>query len=210
MDIARQTAGPDQGWDQHYDVLCELGDCYVSVGQAQQAKDCYEKAADLSPDGAEPYIGLGVIALQESRVEDARIAFRVALRLDGNSSRAYAGLAMIAQQRSLWNEASDLYLKSLELDGDNLTALLGLFQVSCQRRSFEKVIYYLDVYLNLHPGDASVMFCLAALHLKEGRSQKSCDILKDILVLDPGNGEASNLLEEAQQRIIKEGKEICV
>jgi len=210
MDIARHTARPDQGWEQHYDVLRELGDCFVSVGQIQQAKDCYEKAARLGPDEGGPYVGLGVIALQEGRVEDARIAFRVALRLEGEGSKACAGLAMIAQQQGRWDEAFDLYLKSLDFDGDNLTALLGLFQVSCQRRSFEKVIYYLDVYLNLHPGDTSVMFCLATLHLKQGEAQKACEILKDILVLDPGNADAANLLEEAQQRMLKKGKEISV
>ena len=61
-------------------------------------------------------------------------------------------------------------MKSLELDTNNITALLGLFQVSCEMGSFAKVIYYLQVYLQMHPGDTSVMFALSALYLKDGQT----------------------------------------
>ncbi len=100
----------------------------------------------------------GVAALQTDKLDDAEIAFRVAYRLDPKCAKACAGLAMVAQQRRDLSRAFDFYMKSLELDTDNILALLGLFQVSCDMGSFAKVIYYLEVYLQMHPGDASVMF----------------------------------------------------
>ncbi len=201
MDLTRQTAVPDHGWTQHYDIVQEMGDCYATVGDYVQAQDCYERAAMLAPDEAGPYLGTGVIALQQGKLADAEIAFRVALRLDARCSKALAGLAMIAQQQKNWQNAFDLYLKSLELDGDNLTALLGLFQVSCQMGSFARVIEYLHTYLNLHPADTAVMFCLATLYLKERQPDRARRILKDILALEPNNTDAKNLLEEAENRI---------
>lgn len=200
MDIVRDTPIPDQGWTQRYDVLKELGDCYASVGEYDSARECYEKAAWLEPDEAGPYVGTGIIEMQQGRPEEAEAAFRVAVRLDPCSSRAFAGLAMIAQQRSDYRLSFDCYLKSLELDSNNLTALLGLFQVSCQMGSFENVIHYLKVYLRMHPGDTSVMFCLAALHLREGQETRACDLLRDILTLQPDYEDAQNLLEEIQNR----------
>ena len=199
MDIV-ETQTPDHGRTQHYELVCEMGDCLTQLGEYDQARDCYEKAAMLEPDEDGPYVGTGVIALQQGRLDDAELAFRVALRLNRRCSRAWAGLAMIRQQHEDLPEAFDCYLKSLDVNSDNLTALLGLFQVSCQMGSFERVIEYLKVYLDLHPGDTSVMFCLATLYVKEDQPRQAKRLLEDILVFEPNNNDARNLLEEVEHR----------
>lgn len=201
MDITQNNADQQYNSTQHYEVLQQLGDCYTSVGNYAEAQKHYEKAASLGPDEPGPYIGLGVVALQKNLLDDAEISFRVACRLDPNCARAYAGLAMVAQQRADYKQAFEMYLKSLELDSDNLIALLGLFQTSCQMGSFAKVTHYLEVYLNMHPGDTSVMFPLAALYMKDGRLEQSKKTLLDLLALDPDNNDAANLLEEVEHSL---------
>ncbi len=184
-----------------YEVLQGLGNCYSCVGNSTQAEQCYEKAASLGPDEPEPYVGLGIVALQENRLEDAEIAFRVACRLDSNCAKAYAGQAMVAKQKGNYEQAFEMYLKCLELDTDNLTALLGLFQTSCHMNSFAKVIHYLEAYLDMHPGDDSVMLSLAALYMKESRFEQSRKMLLDILTLDPNRKDAVDLLEEVEHNL---------
>jgi tetratricopeptide (TPR) repeat protein len=201
MDITENNVDEQHDSTQHYEVLQELGDCYTSVGDYSQAQRYYEKAAVISPDEAGPYVGLGVVALQKNLLDDAEIAFRVACRLNANCAKAYAGFAMVAQQRSDYKKAFEMYLKSLELDTDNLVALLGLFQASCQMGSFEQVIHYLEVYLNMHPGDTSVMFPLAALYMRDGKLAESKDILLDLLSLDENHKDAANLLEEVEHSL---------
>ena len=186
---------------QHYEVLQELGDCYASVGNYTKAQQCYDKAASLGPDEPGPYVGIGVVALQRDILDDAEIAFRVACRLDVNCAKAYAGLAMVAQAKGDYKRAFEMYLKCLELNVDDLTALLGLFQTSCQMGSFAKIIHYLEVYLNMHPGDTSVMFSLAALYMKDDRFERSRKVLLDISTLDPANQDAVNLLEEVEHHL---------
>jgi len=197
---SQENPHPDNS-TQHYEVLVELGDCYASVACYDKAQRCYEQAASLGPDEPAPYVGLGVVALQEDRLEDAEIAFRVALRLDTECAKAYAGLAMAAQQTADFKRAFDLYLKCLELDIDNLAALLGLFQTSCRMGSFAKVTHYLELYLNTHAGDTAVMFSLAALYMKEGRLEKARDMLLNTLALDPEKTDAANLLEEVEHSL---------
>ncbi|MHC4125239.1 MAG: tetratricopeptide repeat protein, partial [Planctomycetota bacterium] len=179
---------------------------YTSVGDYTQAQKCYGKATSLSPDEPGPYIGLGVVDFQKDLLDDAEIAFRVACRLAPDCSRAYTGLAMVAQKKTDYEKAFEMYLKSLESDTDNLTALLGLFQTSCQMGSFAKVIHYLKVYLSMHPDDCSVMFSLAALYVKEGCFEQSRKILLDILTLDPGNEDATNLLEEVDRNLAQKNR----
>jgi len=206
MDIMDTNEIEKHKLTQHYEVLRELGDCYTSVGNYGQAQHCYERAASLGPDEPGPYVGLGVAALQMGKLEDAEIAFRVACRLDVRCAKAYAGLAMVAQQRRDYPQSFDLYMKSLELDSDNITALLGLFQVSCEMGSFAKVIYYLQVYLDMHPGDVSVMFALSALYLKDGQTEQARDMLRNLLALEPGNQDAVNLLEEVEHTMAGVGQ----
>ena len=203
MEIKQNNTEEQHNSTQHYEVLQEIGDCYASIGNYSQAQQYYEKAAILSPDEADPYVGLGVVALQQNLLNDAEIAFRVACRLNNNCAKAYAGFAMIAQQRADYKQAFEMYLKSLELDTDNLIAILGLFQASCQMGSFAKVIHYLKTYLNMHPGDTSVMFPLAALYMKDGKLEESRNILLNLLVLDENHTDAVNLLEEVEHSLIR-------
>jgi tetratricopeptide (TPR) repeat protein len=201
MDMINNNVDQQHDSTQHYETLQEMADCFASIGNYQQAQKYYEKAAVLAPDAPDPYVGLGVVALQNNQLDDAEIAFRVAYRLDVNCAKAYAGLGMAAQQRTNYKQAFDMYLKCLELDTDNLIALLGLFQASCQMGSFEKVTHYLEIYLDMHPGDTSVMFPLAALYMKDGRFEKSKKVLLDILILDENHKDAANLLEEVEHNL---------
>jgi tetratricopeptide (TPR) repeat protein len=201
MDAARTNEMGRPRHARHYEVLRELGDCYTSLGKYPQAQQCYEKAASLGPDEPGPYIGLGVAALQTDKLDDAEIAFRVAYRLDPQCAKACAGLALVAQQRRDLSQAFDYYMKSLELDADNIMALLGLFQVSCAMGSFVKVTGYLEAYLRTHPGDASVMFALAVLYMKDGRLGHSKAMLEEVLSLDPAHRDAANLLEEVEHTL---------
>ena len=199
MDVTKENLVDINNTKQRFDVLQELGDCYTSVGNFDEAKKYYEKAAALEPDESGPYVGLGVMAIQQEDYEEAELSFRVALRLNNKCAKAHAGMAMIAQHKGDFQTAFDRYLKCLDIDTDNLTALLGLFQTSCQVGSFDKIIYYLKLYLDMHPGDVSVMFTLASLYVKQNELSNAQAILSDVIKIDPNNSDAVGLLEEVQR-----------
>jgi Flp pilus assembly protein TadD len=185
---------------QHADVLRELGDSYAALDEPQLAEACYRQAAALAPDQAEPHVGLGIVAVQRGRLDEAEKAFEAAADRDPRCAEAYGGLAMVRQQRGEHDRAFEMYLSCLELDSDNLIALLGLFQTSCQMGTFRKVIYYLELYLDRHPGDVAVLFCLATLQAREGRLDRAEQCLLSVLALEPGKAEAEKLLGEVRAR----------
>ncbi|MGC9453814.1 MAG: tetratricopeptide repeat protein [Phycisphaerae bacterium] len=186
--------------NQHYEVLREMGDCYAALGRSDKAADCYRRAAELAPGLAGPHVGLGVLAIQSGRLDDAVKALRTACELDPTCAEGYGGLAMIHQQRGDYHSAFDMYLKCLELDTDNLVALLGLFQTSCQMGTFGKITRYLETYLDRHPGDTSVLFCLATLYARDGQHDKARDAVLRVLALEPGKSEAADMLRELDTR----------
>lgn len=201
MDAILNDADQQHDSTQHYEVLQELGDCHNTLGEYTQAQKYYEQAATIAPDEPGPYVGLGVIALQKNQLDEAETAFRVACRLDTQCVKGYAGLGITAQQQTDYKRAFEMYLKCLELDSDNLIALLGLFQASCEMGSFSEITHYLEVYLDMHPGDTSVMFPLASLYMKDGRFDESRKILLDLLALDESHKDAIALLEEVEHSL---------
>jgi tetratricopeptide (TPR) repeat protein len=156
-------------------------------------------AASPLPEGAVQCLAAGALALRQGRLDRAAGSFRKALAILPDCGEAYAGLAMTYQQSRDFPAAIEMYLKCLERDGDNLAALLGLFQASCRMGSFARIIHYLQLYLAGHPDDASVLFCLAALHAREGRLELAEAGLRQVLALAPDKAEAAELLAKVRQ-----------
>ncbi len=167
----------------HFRILKELGDCYASLDDHASAANAYDQAARLLPDNPAPHVGMGVLAVQAKRFDDAVNAFDNALKRDRTCAEAFGGLAMVYQQTHNYNAAFDMYLRCLELDTDNLVALLGLFQTSCRMGTFSQIIRYLRLFLDRHPGDTAVLFCLASLYVKEGLFTLARDALLAVLAL---------------------------
>ena len=186
---------------QHHDVLQELGQCYAALAEYDRARTCYREAAAVAPAEPGPYVGLGLLAVQEGLPDAARDFFETAVEICHDCAEAYAGLAVVYQKTGVYHVALEMYLKCLELNSDNLVALLGLFQTSCQMGTFAKVIFYLEVYLEKHPGDTSVLFCLATLYAREGRFEQARESLTDVLALEPHKDEAARLLGDVEEQM---------
>ena len=197
----RDNFDPGRDGEGRYLALKEMGDCYAALADGQRARECYRRASALAPGRPDPYVGLGVVAMQDGRLDEAVTFFDLARKIDPSCGEAYGGLAMIHQRRQEYLAAFEMYLKCLELNSDNLTALLGLFQTSCQMGTFSKIIRYLEIYLQGHGDDAAVLFCLATLYAREGQlHQARCAVLR-VLQLEPGKVEATDLLAQIERAI---------
>jgi tetratricopeptide (TPR) repeat protein len=183
------------------EVLSELGDCRAALGDYDAARECYAEAGRMDPSSPRPHVGLGFVGVQLGRPAEAWEAFSRAAALDGDCAEAYGGMAMVRQQQKDYTGAFDMYLRCLERDVDNLAALLGLFQTSCQMGTFGKIIHFLEVYLERHPGDTSVLFCLASLYVKEDDLPRARERLLDVLALEPDKPEAAELLRDVEAQL---------
>lgn len=194
---------PSSEPDSPQEILKRLGDCYAARQDYPLGVRYYSAATVLAPTEAGPYLGLGLLALQDERIDESEQLFQVARDLHPDCSEACTGLAMVHQQRGDYSAAFQMYLESLQLDTDNLVALLGLFQVSCHMRSFSQIIHYLEVYLEKHPTDTSVLLCLATLYGREGRLGETREAVLRVLEHEPGKPEAARLLEEMEKAIAR-------
>ena len=201
MTVSDKTTSPDQGWRQHFEISQELGGCYAQLGDYQQARAYYQKAAGLEPDDPERYIGAGMISLHQGRLADAEMAFQAALCLDPRSNEACVGYARIAAQQGKFQQAFNLYRQCIDRDCDCITALLEFFHLACRMDSMELTHRYLTMYLEIHPGEISVMCCLAMLHMKHHRYVQAQALIMDALALEPAHVKARNLLDEINRSL---------
>jgi tetratricopeptide (TPR) repeat protein len=169
---------------------------FMDLSQENQIREDNAEGAAISSDlcrtcpsrsRCEPktHVDLGVCALEEGRLQEAEAAFEKACALKGDCFRAACGLADIYQQSADFPRAFQAYLKCLDLDGTSLPALLGLFQSSLAGGSLAAVRQYLELNLEVTPGDTAIMFCLASLYLRQNRLEDAKKVLIDLLILDP-------------------------
>ena len=205
------TGGPAENVKGRYAALKELGDCHAAVGDTAAARQCYQDACSLAPEETGAYVGLGVLAVQDDRLEEARRSFDIARHLDPECAEAYEGLATVHRRTQNFPGAFEMYLKCLELDTNNLMALLGLFQTSCQMGTFSKITYYLETFLEQHPNDTAVLFCLATLYARDGRLRPASKALRTLLDLEPNKIEAAKLLAQVTNSLARdEFKKVAV
>lgn len=93
--LAPLTAAPDYSapaW-----VHTMLGDCYMAMDRARQAREAYAQATELSPSDPGAWCNLAKAALAAEDMPRAIVAARQALRLDGNCQDASVllGYAML-------------------------------------------------------------------------------------------------------------------
>ncbi len=207
MRLIRKEEFIEDSCQQHeaYDELKEMGDCHAAVENYSEARLCYRQAAVLAPNESGPFVGLGVVAMQTAQPEEAIRAFQTARTINPDCSEAYGGLAMVHQEHGRFPQAFEMYLRCLELNSDNLIALLGLFQASCQMGTFAKIIHYLELYLDTHPTDHSVLFCLATLQAREGQLIEAKHALLTVLAADQNKAEARQLLEDINLQLDRTG-----
>ena len=194
--------GRQFGSNENYQLLKEPGDWCAETDNFERAEDCYRQAVSAAPGEPGPYIGLGFLALQFDQLDDAAKVFGTVMKLKSDCAEAHGCMAMVHQRRKEYPQASDMYVKCLQANPDNLVSLLGLFQTSRRMGSFSKVIHYLELFLEMHPDDTSMLFCLAALYARAGRLGEARQTLVRVVSIDPDKTEAVALLDKVHGAII--------
>ncbi|MFQ5512999.1 MAG: tetratricopeptide repeat protein [Myxococcota bacterium] len=148
-------------------VLCERARAHVDGGELGAARGLFEEATGISPRSADPWVGLGSLALHAQHAPEAERCFREAIDRE-YSARVWTGLglALVGQQRG--KEAIPCFESALDLEGESVTALHGLVQAAFQSGELAAAECRLREYLELHSGNLDLLFTLAGLRVQLG------------------------------------------
>lgn len=125
-----------QPFPEHGHVSHFLGWCCYYTGDLEAAKRAFETHAAAWPNFDDTHYGLGVIALDEDRVEDAEASFETALRLQQlnpndrrSQAKTIARLGDIALRQDKFDVAMSRYESAVELWPDHYEAWARLVRL---------------------------------------------------------------------------------
>ncbi|MCP4246931.1 MAG: tetratricopeptide repeat protein [bacterium] len=102
-----------------------LGDLHYQGKYYVQAKRKYERAIELNPDEASPYIGLCLTTQKLGRRQDAVDAGTLAVEKDPQLAAGYEALAQALTMDAQLPEARTAILKAIEISAEQLKEGLG-------------------------------------------------------------------------------------
>jgi tetratricopeptide (TPR) repeat protein len=174
-----------------------LGLCYLRLDKLEEAKTALEQAHRRDPTLGIVHLGLGQLAFEQRRFEEAYQAFSRAEELDPQSRDAREG-----RVASLINRGAEHYAEgeteaaegtfrhALELDPNSVPALRNLAILELERENAEQAAVHLEKARTLAPGDSKVQILLVQLREQQGDSTALMRELQRLVELQPRNPDA--------------------
>lgn len=178
-----------------------VGDCFAKLGEPDEAKEAYMRAADLDPYSARTYIGLGTIGLVKNSYDIGVLHFQKAVSLAPDDEMASLGLGLSFQGMAEHKEAIRWVNKALSLNPMNSVAIYTLVKIAHEDGAYDDAIRALNTYLERHPNDFNMVYSLAGIYYKMGRFDRSIELLEKVTEVDPMEEKAQSLLKDARNAL---------
>jgi tetratricopeptide (TPR) repeat protein len=159
----------------------------------------YEEALRLKPEIAETHTNLGnALARRQGRLDDAIAQYEEALRLQPDYSDAHFYLANALAQSGRVPEAISHYEAALKIEPTLAEANNNLGMILCRSGRTEEGLRHIDAGIATQPDFAPAHFSRGVALLQSGRREESAAEFERVLRLQPGNPQASRMLEVAR------------
>ena len=156
-----------------FEAMTYLADCYEKGGEITLARKYYQEAIELAPDFADPWFGLGVIALNTGNTDDSLIFFRKAVRLDDENPEIWYLLGKAHYIKNEKKAAMRCFREALKLDVYYDEVWVDLGSIIHNEKLESKALPYLEHAYKVTGDVPGINYLLASFYLHEGRSEKA-------------------------------------
>ena len=159
-----------------------------------EARQAFEKAAELAPDNLWPVDQLVELDLLEKHFDTAqqRIDRHFQKTPDSPAAHFFKGKILVAEEK--WGPAETELQKTLQLDPNFSGAYDLLVQTYLVTNKLPQALSQLQTQLSKNPNDASALMTLALLHERTNEFAKARDAYEHLLSLKPDLVSALNNL----------------
>jgi len=159
-----------------------------------EARQAFEKAAELAPDNLWPVDQLVELDLLEKHFDAAqqRIDRHFQKTPDSPAAHFFKGKILVAEEK--WGPAETELQKTLQLDANFGGAYDLLVQTYLATNKLPEALSQLQTQLSKNPNDASALMTLALLHERTNEFAKARDAYEHLLSLKPDLVSALNNL----------------
>ena len=125
IDMMLQAVSLGEG----FDGILKLGSYYALAGKHKQAEETLSRAISLEPGRIEPYMRLGLLYLENGRLDEAGKMFSIASEKDRNAVAPRFFLSYVYyRQNKLQAARREINKAGLDIDGENLSRCITVIK----------------------------------------------------------------------------------
>lgn len=171
-----------------------LGNCYLAVGETQQAFDILKSAVQINPLLSEAHMNLGNIYLQKQMPAEAVAKYEQALSILGQDAHIFNNLGTAYLQLNEPLKAESYYLTALNLDPENPDTFRNLARALMLQNKDQAAIARLQEALLLNADDVESTILLGQIYQKLKQPDDALQQFQKALRIDPYSFSARNSL----------------
>jgi tetratricopeptide (TPR) repeat protein len=156
-----------------FEAMTYLAECYEKTHDLVLAKKYYHEAIELAPDYADPWFGLGIIALESGIPDDSLIFLRKAVRLDDENPEIWYMLGKAHYAKNEKKAALRCFREALKLDVYYNEVWTDLGRIILYDGLTNKALPYLEKAYKIIGDVPGINYLLASFYLHFGYSEKA-------------------------------------
>lgn len=113
----------------HFNQLKKDGNFYLSVGNYNDAEECYNKMISIFPNRADGYINVGFVCIESNRFDDAEFYITKAIEIDNTNPDSLYMLGNVYHKKNNIKKAIEYFLLAARFckDSDLFVTLFNSF-----------------------------------------------------------------------------------
>jgi tetratricopeptide (TPR) repeat protein len=187
-----------------------LGTIYYDQGKFNKAIRAFRRALELDPGYTDASVGLSIILNDLGRYEEGKEVFETAQALldrKKQKSDPYVNekfavkhdeLGELYFQHKRYNDALEQFYKALSLSTRRAEITMKIVECYLKLQSPQKAIKELDKIIKSYPKFESARIKLGKIYAEKNQWQLARKLWDEVLVLNPDNKQARNLILELE------------
>ncbi|MBV9210571.1 MAG: tetratricopeptide repeat protein, partial [Acidobacteria bacterium] len=153
----------------------------------EDAERAYQLAAQLDPQDARAYVGLGNTYFDQKRYTEAETAFRHATELDAEDPDAFIALAYTNNAQEHYADAEKAAQRALALDRNSYAAHAAIGWSHYRRKNYTEAEAAYRRALAISPKTPELYSELSLVLMEQGRWKESEPLLRQAVALEPSD-----------------------
>ena len=175
------------------ELYYNLGIVYEKLKNFEKARDCYQKAVELSPQ-EDFYYNLGDVLVELKEWDEAILAFHKVLETDQNDGNSYFNLGLCYFHKEEKNLATDCFQKAVSINPNDVYAYFYLGYIYQNDGLTNFAIESYKKVLEISPDYSWAYFNLGSIAYKSGNIEEAKEYLYKTIEHNSNDIEAYKLL----------------
>ena len=167
-----------------FEAMTYLAECYEKTTNITLAKKYYHEAIDLAPEYADPWLGLGIIALNAGKSEESLIYLRKAIRLDDQNPEIWYLFGKAHYLKDDKKVALRCFREALKLDPFYNEVWTDLAIIIFSDGFISKALPYLEQAYKITGDVPGINYLMASFYLHSGNRHTAFFHLSKAIQMD--------------------------